>query len=385
MNSLFDKPFTFDRVARLFFGVLLIAGLLYLIAVLRNALLPFLIAWLLAYMTQPFVKFFQYKLRLRSRILSIIAVLVSLGLFVALLSVLVVPSIVAESEKTLELIRTHDPGEGHIPMIPEAWIEYLKNNVDLAQLMELLSKENLLKAVKQIAPQLWSILSNTFSILFSVTIIFMILLYFIFILLDYEKIANGWIDLIPDRFRPFIQGLAEDVEFSMNRYFRGQSLIAFCVGVLLAIGFKIIDFPLAVTLGLFIGVLNLIPYLQTIGIIPMVLLSLLRSAETGQNFWLIFGMALLVLGIVQCIQDLYLTPRIMGKAMGLNPAIILLSLSIWGTLLGFVGLIVALPLTTLCLSYYKRFILMEESKLAQQKAEQSRPGQPISATPDEKK
>lgn len=385
MNSLFDKPFTFDRVARLFFGVLLIAGLLYLIAVLRNALLPFLIAWLLAYMTQPFVKFFQYKLRLRSRILSIIAVLVSLGLFVALLSVLVVPSIVAESEKTLELIRTHDPGEGHIPMIPEAWIEYLKNNVDLAQLMELLSKENLLKAVKQIAPQLWSILSNTFSILFSVTIIFMILLYFIFILLDYEKIANGWIDLIPDRFRPFIQGLAEDVEFSMNRYFRGQSLIAFCVGVLLAIGFKIIDFPLAVTLGLFIGVLNLIPYLQTIGIIPMVLLSLLRSAETGQNFWLIFGMALLVLGIVQCIQDLYLTPRIMGKAMGLNPAIILLSLSIWGTLLGFVGLIVALPLTTLCLSYYKRFILMEESKLAQQKAEQSRPGQPISATPGEKK
>ena len=385
MNSLFDKPFTFDRVARLFFGVLLIAGLLYLIAVLRNALLPFLIAWLLAYMTQPFVKFFQYKLRLRSRILSIIAVLVSLGLFVALLSVLVVPSIVAESEKTLELIRTHDPGEGHIPMIPEAWIEYLKNNVDLAQLMELLSKENLLKAVKQIAPQLWSILSNTFSILFSVTIIFMILLYFIFILLDYEKIANGWIDLIPDRFRPFIQGLAEDVEFSMNRYFRGQSLIAFCVGVLLAIGLKIIDFPLAVTLGLFIGVLNLIPYLQTIGIIPMVLLSLLRSAETGQNFWLIFGMALLVLGIVQCIQDLYLTPRIMGKAMGLNPAIILLSLSIWGTLLGFVGLIVALPLTTLCLSYYKRFILMEESKLAQQKAERSRPDQPISATPDEKK
>jgi predicted PurR-regulated permease PerM len=49
----------------------------------------------------------------------------------------------------------------------------------------------------------------------------------------------------------------------------------------------------------------------------------------------------------------------MGKAMGLNPAIILLSLSIWGSLLGFIGLIIALPLTTLCLSYYKRFILME--------------------------
>ena len=163
--------------------------------------------------------------------------------------------------------------------------------------------------------------------------------------------------------RPFIQQLADDVEVSMNRYFRGQSLIAFCVGVLLAIGFKIIDFPLAITLGLFIGVLNLIPYLQTIGLIPMVLLSLLRSAETGENFWILFGLSLLVLGIVQAIEDLYLTPRIMGKAMGLNPAIILLSLSIWGTLLGFIGLIIALPLTTLCLSYYKRFILMEEDEV----------------------
>ena len=152
----------------------------------------------------------------------------------------------------------------------------------------------------------------------------------------------------------------------MNRYFRGQSLIALCVGVLLAIGFKIINFPLAVTLGLFIGCLNLIPYLQTIGLIPMALLSLLRSAETGENFWILFGLSLLVLGIVQAIQDLYLTPRIMGKAMGLNPAIILLSLSIWGTLLGFIGLIIALPLTTLCLSYYKRFVLMESLDISPQ-------------------
>ena len=363
MDPLFDKPFTFDRVMRIVFGLLAILGIIYLIALLRNALLPFLIAWLLAYMVQPFVKFFQYKMRLKSRILSILAVLVSMGLLVALLMVMVIPSIAAEADNTLELLRTHDPGEGYVPLIPHSWMEYLESNVDLARIMELLSKENILKAIKQIAPQMWSILSNTFSILFSITIVFVIFLYFIFILLDYEKIANGWINLIPERYRPFLQGLAEDVEYSMNRYFRGQSLIALLVGVLLAIGFKIIDFPLAVTLGLFIGFLNLIPYMQTIGIVPMIILSLLRSAETGENFWLIFGMSLVVLGIVQCIQDLFLTPSIMGKAMGLNPAIILLSLSIWGTVLGFIGLIIALPLTTLCLSYYKRFILHDEKEM----------------------
>lgn len=360
MNSLFERPFTFDRVARIVFSLIIIGGLLYLIAVLRNALLPFLIAWLLAYLMQPFVKFFQYKLKFRSRILAIIAVIISASLVIGLGAALVVPSVAQEADKTLNLIRTHNPTEGHIPFIPESWVEYLESNVDINQLIELLSRENIQNAIKQLAPKVWSILSNTFSILFSITIIFVILLYFIFILLDYEKIANGWINLIPERQRSFVKGLADDVELSMNRYFRGQSLIALCVGILLSIGFKIVGFPLGITLGLFIGVLNLIPYLQTIGIIPMVILSLLKSAETGQNFWIIFGLGLLVLGIVQCIQDLYLTPRIMGKAMGLNPAIILLSLSIWGTLLGFIGLIIALPLTTLCLSYYKRFILMEE-------------------------
>ena len=372
MDTLFNKPFTFDRVMRIAFGIALISGLVYLVTLLRNALLPFLIAWLLAYMMQPFVKFFQCKLGLRSRVLSIIALLVSMLLIITLLVVMVVPSITAEADKTIELLRTHDPGEGHIPFIPQAWLEYLESNVDFTQLMDYLNKDNLLKAIKQIAPQVWSFLSNTFSVLLSITIVFMILLYFIFILLDYEKIANGWPQLIPGKYRPFVEGLVEDVEYNMNRYFRGQALIALCVGVLLAIGFKIIDFPLAVTLGLFIGVLNMIPYMQTIGIIPMLILALLRSAETGENFWIIFGLALLVLGIVQMIQDLFLTPRIMGKAMGLNPAIILLSLSIWGTLLGFIGLIVALPLTTLCLSYYKRFILQDDKGMEMSEMERAK-------------
>jgi predicted PurR-regulated permease PerM len=356
---MFEKPFTFDRVARIVFSTAAIICLIYCIAILRNALLPFLIAWLLAYLMQPIVTFFQYKLKLKNRTLSIFAVLVTLLLVCTSLVILLAPSIAQEAEKTMVLIRTQSPKNGDIPFIPASWVAYLQNNLNIEQIIDLLSKENIQSAIKQLAPQLWAILSNTFSVLFSIAIVFVILLYFIFILLDYDRIANGWKDLIPSKYRPFVKELADDVETNMNRYFRGQSLIALCVGIMLAIGFKVIDFPLAVTLGLFIGVLNLIPYLQAIGIIPMALLSLLRSAETGENFWLIFGLSLVVLVVVQCIQDLYLTPRIMGKAMGLNPVIILLSLSIWGSLLGFVGLIIALPLTTLCLSYYKRFILVK--------------------------
>lgn len=360
MGSSFDKPFTFDRVVRILFSLLIVGAAVYLITILRNALLPFLIAWLLAYILQPFVVFFQYKVGVKNRILSILAVLLSVLLVISLVTWSVIPSITEEIDKTTELMKTNGTDRSNIPFIPQSWIDSIKQHIHEDELAEFFSRDNLLNAIKQIAPQLWSLLSNTFSVIVSITVVFITFLYLFFILLDYEKIANGWLHLIPPKHRPFVKGLSDDVEASMKRYFRGQTLVALCVGVLLAIGFKIISFPLAVSLGLFIGILNLVPYLQALGIVPMILLSLLKSAETGENFWLIFGLSVLVLGIVQAIQDFYLTPHIMGKAMGLNPAVILLSLSIWGTLLGFVGLIIALPLTTLILSYYKRYVLHEK-------------------------
>ena len=137
----------------------------------------------------------------------------------------------------------------------------------------------------------------------------------------------------------------------MNTYFRGQALVALCVGILFSIGFLIIDFPMAIGLGLFIGALNMVPYLQIIGFLPTILLAILKAADTGQNFWIIIASALAVFAVVQIIQD---------TITGLNPAIILLSLSVWGSLMGVLGMIIALPLTTLMLSYYQRFIINRE-------------------------
>ena len=116
---------------------------------------------------------------------------------------------------------------------------------------------------------------------------------------------------------------------------------------------------MAIALGMFMGFLNLVPYLQTLGFLPMILLALLKAADTGENFWMILLPAVIVVAVVQVLQDTFLVPKIMGSAMGLNPAVILLSLSIWGSLLGFIGLIIALPLTTLLISYYRRFVIGE--------------------------
>jgi len=129
---------------------------------------------------------------------------------------------------------------------------------------------------------------------------------------------------------------------------------------LFSIGFVIIGLPMAILFGLFVGLLNLVPYLQTVAFVPGIFLVLMKSIESGSSFGTELIWMLVVFAVVQTIQDMFLVPKIMGKVTGLKPAVILLSLSVWGSLMGMVGLIIALPLTTLIISYYKRFVLNEE-------------------------
>ena len=167
---------------------------------------------------------------------------------------------------------------------------------------------------------------------------------------------------MPPKYKKRVFGIFGEVKTSMNRYFRGQALVSFFVGISFCIGFWLIDLPMAIALGLFIGLLNMVPYLQLISIPIAALLCLVSTVSAGTNFWEMFALAILVYCVSQVIQDLVLIPKIMGKYMGLNPAIIFLSLSIWGALLGFVGLIIAVPLTTLLLAYYDRYIVRRDSR-----------------------
>lgn len=234
---------------------------------------------------------------------------------------------------------------------------FIREHIDFNYLASLLTKEQWYELIKSSISGTWTMLSGGISLIIALCGWFIVLLYFIFILLDYERFMRGMVGLIPQKYKGIVMKIATDIKESMNRYFRGQALVALIVGILFCIGFLIIDMPMAIVLGLFIGVLNLVPYLQLISLLPTTLLCFVYSAETGIGFWPMFAMAMAVYIVVQVIQDLYLVPKIMGKTMGLNPAIILLSLSVWGTLLGFLGLIVALPLTTLLLSYYNTYVL----------------------------
>ena len=368
------KVITFDRFVRMAGIGLLIAAIFCLINYLSSVLIPFFVAWLLAYLLYPIVKFVENKLHVRIRALSIIITMIFVVSVVSLIVYLIIPPMIDQFQK-LYVILSHWVHETtHTNSISEWLSQVLTEN---HQRIEAFFKSpDFTATLKSAAPKFFNVLSQTASIILSIVASLITLLYMLFILMDYEYLTANWIRIFPPKVRPFWNELMNDVERELNNYIRGQSAVAACMGVMFCVGFSLLDFPMAIGLGILIGIMDLVPYLHTFALIPTAFLAMLKAADTGQNFWVIFGLAVGLFAVVQIITDMIVTPKIMGKAMGLNPAVLLLSLSVWGTILGFIGLIVALPLTTIIIAYWQRYVTREGDRpmhLARKEENKSHP------------
>ena len=354
------QQITFDTFVRGLVGVIVVVGIIMLLNRLSGVLTPFFLAWLIAYILFPMVRFFQVRCRMKYRVLGILSAFIVVGALLTGLFFLVVPPMVEESIHVKNLLVDYLSESSTFSNIPNAIQKYLRDHFTVDEIKNIVTQEGFIEAVKMTVPTAWDVVMRSIGVVTGVLSATMVVLYTLFILLDYEKICSGWPNLLPAQYRQFAIQLMKDIEDGMNKYFRGQAIVALCVGILFSIGFLIIDFPMAIGLGLFIGLLNMVPYLQLVGFIPTILLAIVKAADTGENFWVVLFMALIVFAVVQLIQDSFLTPKIMGKVTGLNSAIILLSLSIWGSLLGVLGMIIALPMTTLLLTYYQRYVIRKQ-------------------------
>ena len=353
-----SKEITFDKFIRWAGIVTLVIAVLYITNYLSDVLLPFFIAWFFAYLLYPVVKFIENKLHVKVRAISI---LLAMGAAIAIVGGviwLIIPPMIDQFDKLGEVLTrwvhqtTHT---NNLTMLIKEWLQDNQTTIE-----RFLKSKDFSDALKTTMPKVFSVVSQTATVLMSIVASMITLLYMFFILLDYETLTANWVRIFPKKNRPFWSALMKDVERELNNYIRGQGMVALCMGIMFCIGFTIIGFPMAIGLGILIGIMDLVPYLHTFALIPTAFLAMLKAADTGQNFWVVFGLAVLVFCVVQVITDMVVTPKIMGKAMGLNPAILLLSLSIWGALLGFLGLIVALPLTTLLIAYWQRYVTREK-------------------------
>ena len=357
-----DRSLTFDRVIQLALFAGLVWGLVLLLDYLSDVLLPFFVGLLVAYFLDPVTNRVQHVIK--QRVLAALFTMVSITLAVSLVFWFMVPIVgneLADMGRTVSKMAANtelaQAAKEHLPEnVWEEVNEILKHD-DVKRYLTSDGAVQMAKdTAKKLLPGVWGVLSGAANVLTFITGLLVIMLYVVFLLIDYHNMAARWRDYLPPSMRDDVSRFVEEFIQATNRYFRSQALVACCVAVLFAIGFSIISLPLAILMGIFIGLLNMVPYLQIVGTIPCLLLAGLKALEQGDNFFGALGLVLLVFGVVQLIQETVLVSRLQGEAMGLSPAIILLSISVWGKLLGFLGLILALPLTCLGLIYYRRYL-----------------------------
>lgn len=347
-----------DRIMKLIIALGIITGLIFLMSYLKNVLIPFFVACFIAYLLQPIVEFNRRWTHEKGRIISSILTVLEVVLLLGGIVYMFLPHVMDELQELGKILHEINVGKRQLPPEFAGIISYVENNFNPSDIRHLLSELH----VSTLLSKGTSLLGESIGVIMQVLAWAMTLIYVLFILIDYPQISRGFKLLVPYKYREGAVSVVRDVQDNMNRYFRGQGRVALCAMVFYCVGFSIVGLPLAIPLGILVGVLYMIPYFQYITLIPVGIICLIYSLGGADSFWMLLGKSLLVYVVSQSICDYIITPHIMGKEMGMNPAVILLSLSVWGSLLGIMGMIIALPVTSLIMSYYERYISNPHSK-----------------------
>ena len=143
------QPYTFDRVIRILFGVVSVVGLFYLVYILRGALLPFLVAWIVAYMLNPLVVYNKRVFKLKGRVVAITLAFLEVLITISLLCVLFLPSIIDEIAHMRELLSEYVYNSSSIPFVPQAVHDFIRDNINFSELSGLLSREQWLSIIEE--------------------------------------------------------------------------------------------------------------------------------------------------------------------------------------------------------------------------------------------
>lgn len=360
------ERYDLDRVVRLVLTIAGAIGLFLLIRELADILLPVAIAGVLAYLLNPLVTLLER--RLGNRTAAVLLTVFGLIVLGASLLMVLIPLIIGELgtfQTTIDQLR--DSGSALASRLRKTiehpgaeWMSWVVEQVR-AFLVSEDFKSLIGKAARVAVPTAWGVVTGALNLILALTVVVLVLVYLVFLLIDYRLFARTWKDYLPPTYKDAILDFLGEFQLAMRRYFRGQFVVAAITGLMFAIGFKIIDLPLGILLGLLVGLLNMVPYLQTVAFIPACMLGVVRAVEHESSIVASVLMVVAVFACVQMLMDGFLSPRILGASVGLRPVIIMLSVFIWGRLLGFFGLVLAIPLSCLGLAYYRRIVLKKQA------------------------
>jgi predicted PurR-regulated permease PerM len=301
-------------------------------------LIPFGISLFLSYLLAPFVAFWH-----RAKIPRSVVVFLLVGISISIGAIACVSIIPGLYSEVMALVRSVP---GVLDTAMQTWVPAIN-----AQILELdfISQEQLDVVVKEIREfvrfsdqlhqAMLTVLRTAPQVLGTVMNIILVPLFTFFLLKDFEENKAKFYSLVPrDILAPFHQ-LMMRIGLTLRRVIKGQMIVAAIVGVLYIVGFSIIGLPSALVIGAVAGICRIIPYLDVVVGGSLGVVALLANFHSwGQLLGL-----LLVFVIVQSVDGIFITPRIIGKQSGLHPFVVIISVISFAQLFGFWGVLLAVP------------------------------------------
>jgi predicted PurR-regulated permease PerM len=316
-------------------GTALVGILLY---VLRGALTPVFLAFLIAYMLDPVVDRFEARGYPRAVGIGVMltVVLGAVTLFLAL----AVPGIVADIAAFFhELPETIESGRAKLaPILAEYGIDMPDSLSGVMEQMGVDSKQ-LAEAVPPATAAIASILGGTFSMFGAAVGAIMVPVFAAYLLHDFDRITAGAGALVPAKWRPHVVDIAKEVDTVLGEFVRGQFIVMMILAILYALAYSLLGVRLAVLIAVVAGLLSFIPYVG--GAVALGLAVIMCLLDWGG--WWQLGGVVVAYSVIQVVEGFVITPRVVGEKVGLPAIAVLFALMVGGELFGFMGVLLALP------------------------------------------
>ena len=305
----------------------------------RRVLTPFFLAFALAYLLDPVTD------RLESlKVSRTVAVLILMAGFFSLVfgaGLLIFPMLKLQAEHLVHNL------PNYIVMIQE-WIKPLLGmvgGVEPEKIQGILNKEFLkvgelpLKAVSSVTSFLWGSVTGLFNFILLLANLVIIPVAMFYLLRDYDSINKKMLSLIPERRRERTLELMKEMDDVLAGFVRGQLVVGLFMAALYSIGLFSCGTPMSLFIGLVAGLANLVPYLGLVlGFLPAAVLTFMQAQD-----WMPVLGVVGVFAVVQALEGMVITPRIVGEKIGLHPVAIMLAVLLGAEFFGLAGVIIAVP------------------------------------------
>lgn len=318
---------------KIFFIIILLLCLIFLLYYYSKIFSPIILALILAYIFTPIIDFFE-KLKIKREIIIFIFTVI-LILIIVLILIAIIPAIFQQCKELIKFISKN--------------FDFEKiNNLTFFKKMNLKLSKDSIYEYKNYLPQFFKVGTNLINIIFiglsnilnMFSELFIFFISFLYFLNYQKKIKIYFKKFLPLDLRAGILEYLSEVDLLLKSFLRGQSLDCLTLMILTSTGLYLLKVKFALLLGIMTGLFAFIPYLGvTMGLVSSVIITYIQYGSFKNVFYVVA-----LFGIIQTIDGIFIAPRIIGKHVGLSPVIIILGIIILGNILGFLGVLLAVPI-----------------------------------------